>query len=185
MVIKMSRVGKLPIPLPKGVELRLEGNRVTVKGPKGELSREIDREMRIEQADGEVRVVRPSDQPRHRAMHGMTRTLVSNMVQGVSEGFTKTLEMQGVGYRVQMQGRDLLIAVGFSHPVQVSPPEGIEFEVDGTSKIIVKGINKELVGQVAADVRKIRPPEPYKGKGIRYAGEYVRRKAGKAGKAAH
>lgn len=184
----MSRVGKLPIPLPKGVELRVEGTRVTVKGPKGELSRDIDPDMRIEQLDGEVRVFRPSDQPRHRAMHGLTRTLVYNMVQGVSEGFTKTLEMQGVGYRAQMQGRDLVLlvlAVGYSHPVQVSPPEGIEFEVDGTSRIIVKGINKELVGQVAADVRKVRPPEPYKGKGIRYAGEYVRRKAGKAGKAAH
>lgn len=184
-MIKMSRVGKLPIPLPKGVELRVEGTLVTVKGPKGELSRDIDPDMRIEQLEGEIRIVRPSDQPRHRAMHGLTRTLVYNMVQGVSEGFTKTLEMQGVGYRAQMQGRDLVLAVGYSHPVQVSPPEGIEFEVDGTSRIIVKGINKELVGQVAADVRKVRPPEPYKGKGIRYAGEYVRRKAGKAGKAAH
>jgi large subunit ribosomal protein L6 len=141
--------------------------------------------MRVEQQDGQVIVSRPSDQPRHRAMHGLTRTLVDNMVKGVSEGFSKSLEMQGVGYRAQMQGTDLVLAVGFSHPVQVVPQPGIEFEVEGTSKIIVKGINKEQVGQVAADVRKIRPPEPYKGKGIRYVGEYVRRKAGKAGKATH
>jgi large subunit ribosomal protein L6 len=181
----MSRVGKNPIPVPQGVEVRIDGANVTVKGPKGELSRELNPEMRVEQSDGQVTVSRPSDQPRHRAMHGLTRTLVANMVSGVSTGFTKTLELQGVGYRAQMQGRDLVLAVGFSHPVQVAPPPGIEFEVDGTTKIIVKGINREDVGQTAADVRKIRPPEPYKGKGIRYQGEYVRRKAGKAGKATH
>ncbi len=180
----MSRVGKNPIAVPKGVDVRIDGQTVTVKGPKGELSREILREMSIEQADGQLLVSRPSDQQRHRAMHGLTRTLVDNMVRGVSEGFSKTLEMQGVGYRAQMQGNDLQLSIGFSHPVNVPPPTGIEFNVEGTTRIIIKGINKEQVGQVAADIRKIRPPEPYKGKGIRYLGEYVRRKAGKAGKAA-
>jgi large subunit ribosomal protein L6 len=175
----------MPIPIPQGVEVRIDGARVTVKGPKGELSRDLDPEMQIDETDGQVVVSRPTDQPRHRAMHGLTRSLVANMVVGVSEGFTKTLELQGVGYRAQMQGQDLVLAIGYSHPVNVSPPPGIEFEVEGTSKIIVKGFNREHVGQVAADVRKIRPPEPYKGKGIRYAGEYVRRKAGKAGKATH
>lgn len=179
----MSRVGKAPIELPKGVEVKVEGTTVTVKGPKGELSREIVREMKVEQSDGVLQVVRPSDQPRHRALHGLTRALIANMVKGVSEGFQKTLEIQGVGYRAQMEGKTLVLALGYSHPVNVAPPEGIEFEVDGTSKVVVKGINKQAVGQVAADVRKIRPPEPYKGKGIRYEGEYVRRKAGKAGKA--
>jgi large subunit ribosomal protein L6 len=174
----------MPIVVPRGVEVRVEGTLVSVKGPKGELSREVNAEMRLEQEDGQITVSRPSDQPRHRAMHGLTRALVNNMVQGVSEGFSKTLEMQGVGYRAQMQGNELVLAVGYSHPVNVLPPPGIEFEVEGTSRIIVKGINREQVGQVAADVRKIRPPEPYKGKGIRYLGEYVRRKAGKAGKAA-
>jgi large subunit ribosomal protein L6 len=175
----------MPIVVPKGVDVRVDGVNVTVKGPKGELSREINPEMKLEQNDGQIVVSRPSDQPRHRAQHGLTRALVNNMVQGVSEGFTKTLEMQGVGYRAQMQGNELVLAIGFSHPVNVPPPPGIEFEVEGTSRIIVKGINREQVGQVAADVRKIRPPEPYKGKGIRYLGEYVRRKAGKAGKATH
>jgi len=175
----------MPIVLPKGVEVQIQGVEVRVKGPKGELTRQLHREMTVEQADGQLLVSRPSEEPRHRAMHGLTRTLVNNMVTGVSEGFSKVLEMQGVGYRAQTQGKDLVLAIGFSHPVRVSPPEGIEFEVEGTSRIVVRGINKELVGQVAADVRKIRPPEPYKGKGIRYAGEYVRRKAGKAGKATH
>ena len=181
----MSRVGKVPIAVPKGVDVRLEGTRVTVKGPKGELARDIDPEMKVEQADGQLLVSRPTDQARHRAIHGLTRTLVANMVAGVSEGFSKTLEMQGVGYRASMQGKDLVLAIGFSHPVTVPPPPTIEFDVEGTTRIVVKGINKEQVGQVAADVRKIRPPEPYKGKGIRYLGEYVRRKAGKAGKATH
>ena len=176
----MSRIGKMPIPVPSGVEVRIDGTHVTVKGPRGELSRDLDPEMRIEQADGQVIVSRPTEQVRHRAMHGLTRSLVANMVTGVSDGFTKTLELQGVGYRAQMQGNDLVLAIGYSHSVNVPPPAGIEFEVEGTSKIIVKGINREHVGQVAADVRKIRPPEPYKGKGIRYSGEYVRRKAGKA-----
>jgi large subunit ribosomal protein L6 len=175
----------MPIPIPQGVDVRIDGSSVTVKGPKGELSRELNPEMKVEQTDGRLIVSRPTDQARHRAMHGLTRSLVANMVTGVSEGFSKTLELQGVGYRAQMQGRDLMLAVGYSHPVQVPPPPGIEFEVDGTTKIIVKGANREHVGQAAADVRKIRPPEPYKGKGIRYQGEYVRRKAGKAGKATH
>ena len=181
----MSRIGKMPIHLPNDVQVHIEGSQVTVKGPKGELSRSIRPEISVEQADGQLVFSRPSDQPRHRAMHGLTRTLVDNMVKGVSEGFSKTLEMQGVGYRAQMQGTDLVLAIGFSHPVQIPPPPGIEFEVDGTTRIVIKGISKEQVGQTAADVRKVRPPEPYKGKGIRYLGEYVRRKAGKAGKATH
>ena len=174
----------MPIPLPEGVDVRAEGSRVTVKGPKGELVRDISPDMALQQTDGVVLISRPTDQPRHRAIHGLTRSLVANMVAGVSTGFSKTLEMQGVGYRASMQGKDLVLAIGFSHPVTINPPTNIEFEVEGTSRIVVKGINKEQVGQVAADVRKIRPPEPYKGKGIRYVGEYVRRKAGKAGKAA-
>ena len=175
----------MPIPLPQGVDVQIAGSHVTVKGPKGELSRDLDPDMRVEQKDSQLIVTRPSEQPRHRAMHGLTRTLVANMVTGVSNGFSKTLELQGVGYRAQMQGQNLVLAVGYSHPVNVPPPPGIEFEVEGTSKIVVRGINREHVGQAAADVRKIRPPEPYKGKGIRYTGEYVRRKAGKAGKAVH
>ncbi|HVP04418.1 MAG TPA: 50S ribosomal protein L6 [Dehalococcoidia bacterium] len=181
----MSRVGKMPITLPKGVEVRLDGTRVIVKGPKGELTQDLSPDIGVSQENGVVTLTRPTEQPRHRALHGLMRALIANMVTGVSQGFSKTLEMQGVGYRAQMQGKDLVLAIGFSHPVTVPPPKNIEFEVDGTSKIIVKGINKEQVGQVAADVRKIRPPEPYKGKGIRYQGEYVRRKAGKAGKATH
>lgn len=179
----MSRVGKAPIELPKGVEVKIDGSSITVKGPKGELSTDVVPDIKVEQNEGVVQVTRPSDQPRHRALHGLTRALVANMVKGVSEGFQKTLEIQGVGYRAQMEGKTLVLALGYSHPVNVPPPDGIEFEVDGTSKVIVKGINKQAVGQAAADVRKIRPPEPYKGKGIRYEGEYVRRKAGKAGKA--
>ena len=140
---------------------------MTVKGPKGELSREVDPEMRLEVTDGQLLVSRPSDQKRHRAQHGLTRSLVANMVIGVREGYSKALEMQGVGYRAQMQGSDLVLSVGYNHPVQVTPPPGIEFEVNGTTKLLVKGISKEQVGQVAADVRMVRPPEPYKGKGIR------------------
>ncbi|HEY5625845.1 MAG TPA: 50S ribosomal protein L6 [Dehalococcoidia bacterium] len=179
----MSRVGGNPIALPKGVELKIDGSQVSVKGPKGELSWAFQREITFKQEGDQIIVTRPSDQVRHKAMHGLSRTLLANMVTGVTEGFSKTLEMHGVGYRAQMQGKDLEVSVGYTHPVKVSPPEGIEFEVDGTSKIIVRGANKQVVGQAAADVRKIRPPEPYKGKGIRYEGEYVRRKAGKAGKA--
>jgi large subunit ribosomal protein L6 len=181
----MSRVGKVPIAIPSGVEVRIEGAKVTVKGPKGELSRDLDPEMKLNLSDGVLTVDRPSDKPRHRSAHGLTRTLIQNMVSGVTEGFAKTLELQGVGYRAQMQGPNLVLAVGYSRPVEVPPPPGIEFEVEGTSRVTVKGISKEDVGQAAADVRKVRPPEPYKGKGIRYVGEYVRRKAGKAGKAIH
>jgi large subunit ribosomal protein L6 len=175
----------MPITLPKGVEVRLDGTRVIVKGPKGELTQDLSPDIGVSQENGVVTLTRPTEQPRHRALHGLMRALIANMVTGVSQGFSKTLEMQGVGYRAQMQGKDLVLAIGFSHPVTVPPPQNIEFEVEGTSRIVVKGINKEQVGQVAADVRKIRPPEPYKGKGIRYLGEYVRRKAGKAGKATH
>ncbi len=163
----------MPIPVPQGVDVRIDGSHVSVKGPKGELSRDLNPEMRIEQSDGLIIVSRPTDQQRHRAMHGLTRTLVANMVTGVRDGFSKTLELQGVGYRAQMQGRDLVLAVGYSHPVQVPPPEGIEFEVEGTTRIIVRGVNREHVGQTAADVRKIRPPEPYKGKGVRYRDEVI------------
>jgi large subunit ribosomal protein L6 len=179
----MSRVGKQPIPLPQGVEVDVKGTHVIVKGPMGQLERDVEPDVSISLNDGQIIVARRSDQPRHRALHGLTRALLANMVKGVSEGFAKTLELQGVGYRAQMQGSTLVLAVGFSHPVEVAPPPGIEFEVDGTSKVIVRGINNEDVGQAAADIRKVRPPEPYKGKGIRYEGEYVRRKAGKAGKA--
>jgi large subunit ribosomal protein L6 len=181
----VSRIGKMPIDVPKGVEVHIEGSRVTVKGPKGELRRELVPDMKIEISDGVVTVKRPSDQPRHRSAHGLTRTLIQNMVTGVSEGFAKTLELQGVGYRAQMQGPTLVLAVGYSKPVEMTPPAGIEFEVEGTTRVTVKGISKEDVGQAAADVRSVRPPEPYKGKGIRYLGEYVRRKAGKAGRAIH
>ena len=179
----MSRVGKAPITIPSGVEVRIKGSHVTVKGPKGELSRDLVPEMKLSLSDSVLTVARPSDSPRHRSAHGLTRTLIYNMIVGVTEGFAKTLELQGVGYRAQMQGPSLVLAVGYSRPVEVAPPPGIEFEVEGTSRIVVRGISKEDVGQAAADVRKVRPPEPYKGKGIRYVGEYVRRKAGKAGKA--
>ncbi len=179
----MSRVGKVPITIPSGVEVQVKGAHITVKGPKGELSRDLIPDMKLNLSDGVLTVERPSDNPRHRSAHGLTRTLIANMVTGVNDGFAKTLELQGVGYRAQMQGSSLVLAVGYSHTVEVPPPPGIEFEVEGTTRVTVRGINKEDVGQAAADVRKVRPPEPYKGKGIRYLGEYVRRKAGKAGRA--
>ena len=179
----VSRVGKVPIAIPSGVEVQIKGAHITVKGPKGGLSRDLIPDMKLILSDGVLTVDRPSDQSRHRAAHGLTRTLIANMIAGVSEGFAKTLELQGVGYRAQMQGQSLVLAVGYSHTVEVPPPPGIEFEVEGTTRVTVRGINKEDVGQAAADVRKVRPPEPYKGKGIRYVGEYVRRKAGKAGRA--
>jgi large subunit ribosomal protein L6 len=153
-----------------------------VKGPKGTLEREIHPEMTVEQADGELRVTRPSDEPRHRALHGLTRTLVNNMVVGVTAGFTKALEISGVGYRAQLQGDKLVLALGYSHPVEVTPPEGISFQVETPTKLSISGADKELVGQTAAFIRARRKPEPYKGKGIRYAGEHIQRKAGKAGK---
>lgn len=178
----MSRIGKQPIPVPSGVEVVINGNEVTVKGPKGTLTQTFDKDMIIELEDGAIVVKRPSDERRHRSLHGLTRTLIANMVQGVSEGFSKELEIVGVGYRAALKGSDLDLSLGFSHPVIVKPEEGITFEVPAPTKIIVKGIDKQRVGQVAAEIRKIRPPEPYKGKGVRYAGEQVRRKLGKAAK---
>jgi large subunit ribosomal protein L6 len=178
----MSRIGRLPIAVPDGVEVALEGRRVRVKGPLGSLEREIHPEMSVEREDGRISVVRPSDEPRHRALHGLTRTLINNMVVGVTSGFSKNLEITGVGYRAQLQGSKLVLALGFSHPVEVDPPEGIEFRIETPTRLAVFGADKELVGQVAAYIRQQRKPEPYKGKGIRYAGEQVQRKAGKAGK---
>jgi large subunit ribosomal protein L6 len=181
----MSRIGKQPIPVPSAVQVQIDGQSVTIKGPKGELQRDVHADIRLHQDDGKLVVTRPSDSPRHRALHGLTRALVANMVSGVETGFSKTLELQGVGYRAQQMGKNIQVAVGFSHPVDVQAPSGIDLEVEGTTKIHVRGIDKELVGQVAAEIRSLRPPEPYKGKGIRYEGEHVRRKAGKAGKTLH
>jgi large subunit ribosomal protein L6 len=178
----MSRIGRMPIKLPANVELSQEGRLLRVKGPLGTLERQIHPEMQIERTDGEVRVVRPSDEPRHRALHGLTRTLVNNMVVGVTDGFTRGLEISGVGYRAQLQGQKLVLALGYSHPVEVEPPAGIEFRVETPTRLAVFGADKELVGQTAAYIRSRRKPEPYKGKGIRYAGEQILRKAGKAGK---
>lgn len=178
----MSRIGKQPIPVPAGVEVTIEGSDVTVKGPKGTLSQSFDPDMQITLEDGAVLVRRPTDERRHRSLHGLTRTLISNMVVGVSEGFRKDMEIVGVGYRAVLKGTDLDLSLGLSHPMVVPAPEGITFEVPAPTKISVIGIDKQRVGQVAAEIRAIRPPEPYKGKGIRYAGEYVRRKVGKAAK---
>jgi len=178
----MSRIGPMPIPLPSGVEVTRVGTLLRVKGPLGVLERQIHPEMSVEQDDGALRVVRPSDEPRHRALHGLTRTLVQNMVTGVTSGFTRNLEISGVGYRAQLQGSKLVLALGYSHPVEVSPPEGISFQVETPTRLAVFGADKELVGQTAAYIRSRRKPEPYKGKGIRYAGEQILRKAGKAGK---
>jgi large subunit ribosomal protein L6 len=175
----MSRIGRQPIPVPSGVTVAIEPERVTVNGPKGELSERINREMTVEQEDGVLRVTRPTDRGDHRALHGLTRTLVANMVTGVTDGFEKRLEIQGVGYRAQLRGRDLELALGYSHPVSVKAPDGIEFEVPQPTRIIVRGASKQQVGEVAAFIRKQRKPEPYKGKGIRYEGEYVARKVGK------
>ncbi len=177
----MSRIGKLPITVPANVTVTIENNLVTVKGPKGELARQINKDMILKLEDGHLTVERPSDDKEHRAMHGLSRTLINNMVIGVTDGFTKTLEINGVGYRAAKQGENINFTLGFSHPVVKEPPAGITFEVPAPNKIIVKGANKETVGAVAADIRTLRPPEPYKGKGIRYEGEVVRRKAGKAG----
>ncbi len=179
----MSRIGTLPIPVAKNVQLDISGSTVKVNGPKGELVRAFPAGISFTLEDGKVTVVRPDDEKRSRALHGLSRSLLANMIRGVSDGFTKTLELQGVGYRATQTGEKVTLAVGFSHPVEVVPPAGIQLEVEGTSKLHVKGIDKELVGQVAANIRKVRKPEPYKGKGIRYLGERVRRKAGKAGKA--
>ncbi len=178
----MSRIGRLPISLPDGVEITQDGHRVRVKGPLGQLERELHPQMTLERENGTLRVVRPSDEPRHRALHGLTRTLVNNMITGVTTGFTKNLEISGVGYRAQLQGTKLVLALGYSHPVEVEPPPGIEFRVESPTRLGVFGADKELVGQTAAFIRSKRKPEPYKGKGIRYAGEQILRKAGKAGK---
>ena len=178
----MSRIGRMPIPLPDGVEVIQDGGHLRVKGPLGTLERTIHPEMKLEREDGALRVVSPTDEPRHRALHGLTRSLVSNMVTGVTTGFTKTLEISGVGYRAQLQGPKLVLALGYSHPVEVDPPAGIEFRVETPTRLGVFGADKELVGQIAAYIRSQRKPEPYKGKGIRYAGEQILRKAGKAGK---
>src|SRR6201997_148976 len=175
----MSRIGRQPIPVPSGVTIAIEPGRVIVNGPKGELSERIHRDITVEQADGELRVSRPTDRGEHRALHGLTRTLIANMVQGVTAGFEKRLEIQGVGYRAQLRGRDLELALGYSHPVSIKAPDGIEFEVPLPTRIVVRGASKQQVGEVAALIRKQRKPEPYKGKGIRYEGEYVARKVGK------
>jgi len=175
----MSRIGKLPIPVPTGVDVFIEPALVRVKGPKGELAQVISREMTVEQEDGTIVVKRPTERGEDRALHGLTRSLVANMVEGVTSGFTKTLEIQGVGYRASMRGTDLELNVGYSHSVVKKPPQGITFEVPAVTQVVVKGIDKQKVGQVAAEIRAVRPPEPYKGKGIRYEGEYVRRKVGK------
>ncbi len=180
----MSRVGRSPISLPKGVQVSIDGQRVRVKGPKGEIQRDFDPQMKIQLQDGQVTVARSSDHRRVRSLHGLTRALLANMVEGVSAGFRKSLEVVGVGYRAELQGNDLALQVGFSHLVKYPAPQGIAFSIEQGNRIIhVDGIDKELVGEVAAKIRAIRRPEPYKGKGIRYLGEYVRRKAGKAGKA--
>jgi large subunit ribosomal protein L6 len=179
----MSRIGKLPITVAKGVQVDIDGSTVKVKGPKGELTREFPRGVSFSQEDGKLSVARENDEKHTRALHGLSRSLLNNMVVGVSDGFTRTLELQGVGYRVAQSGEKVTLNVGYSHPVEVAPPPGIQLEVDGNTRLHVKGIDKELVGQVAANIRKVRKPEPYKGKGIRYLGERVRRKAGKAGKA--
>ncbi len=175
----MSRIGRKPIPVPTGVTVVVEPELVRVNGPRGELFERVPRDIAVEHDDGELRVSRPTDRAEHRALHGLTRSLVANMVEGVTSGYEKRLEIQGVGYRALLKGRDLELALGYSHPVPIKAPEGIEFEVPVPTRVIVRGISKQLVGEVAANIRKRRPPEPYKGKGIRYEGEHVVRKVGK------
>ncbi len=175
----MSRIGRAPIPLPSGVKVEIEPELVRVNGPKGELSERVPRDIEVAQDGEQLVVTRPTDRGEHRALHGLTRSLVANMVHGVTGGYEKRLEIQGVGYRAQLRGKNLELAVGYSHPVPIEAPEGIEFEVPQPTRIVVRGISKQLVGETAAIIRKQRPPEPYKGKGIRYEGEYVQRKVGK------
>jgi large subunit ribosomal protein L6 len=175
----VSRIGKQPIPVPDGVEVAIEPELVRVKGPRGELSERVARDIEVTQEDGQLVVRRPTDRGEHRALHGLTRSLIANMVQGVTEGFEKRLEIQGVGYRAQLRGSAVELSVGYSHTVTVQAPDGIELEVPAPTQIVVRGISKQAVGEVAARIRKVRPPEPYKGKGIRYQGEYVARKVGK------
>ena len=179
----MSRIGRLPIPIPQGVDVRIDGLTVTVKGPKGQLTQTFPEGVTIAVEDGKIVVRRVSDNRRHKAFHGLTRALLANMVEGVTKGFEKKLEIEGVGYRAELQGQELVLWVGYSHPVRIQPLPGITFEVDKSGRnITVKGKDKQVVGEMAARIRRVRPPEPYKGKGIRYAGEVIRRKAGKAGK---
>ena len=178
----MSRIGKQPISVPSGVEIKIDGNTVNVKGSKGELSQTFSDSLNIKQEDGSIVVERKDDERETRALHGLTRSLIHNMVIGVSEGFEKKLELVGVGYRAQLKGKDLDLSLGYSHPVVFKAPEGVVFEVPSATQITIKGIDKQVVGQLAAEIREIRPPEPYKGKGVRYEGEYVRRKLGKAAK---
>ena len=179
----MSRVGKKPIEVPAGVTVTIaEDNTVTVKGPKGELTQSFNKDIKIEQEGNVITLTRPSESKEHRTIHGTTRALLANMVTGVSEGFSRTLELVGVGYRAQLQGKKLVLNVGYSHPVEFTPEEGLEIEVPSNTKVTIKGINKERVGALASNIRDVRPPEPYKGKGIRYEGEFVRRKEGKTGK---
>jgi large subunit ribosomal protein L6 len=178
----MSRIGRLPIPVPSGVDVTIDGRQVTVKGPKGTLSRALHPDMTISREDGTLVVTRPTEQKTHKQLHGLTRTLVNNMVVGVTDGYRKGLEITGVGYRASKVGEKLQLNLGYSHPIEIDPPQGISFEVENPTRLAVIGIDKELVGQVAARVRAMRKPEPYKGKGVRYAGEQIRRKAGKAGK---
>lgn len=180
----MSRIGRLPIAVPEGVDVRVSGRTVEVKGPKGLLVREVHPDMQVAVAGGAVTVVRPTDQRQHRALHGLTRALIANMVRGVTQGYRVDLEIHGVGYRATRQGRQVVLQVGYSHPVEITPPEGIEIEVPQPNRLSVVGTDKEIVGRTAASIRRIRPPDPYKGKGIRYAGERLRLRAGKAGKAA-
>jgi len=175
----MSRIGRKPVPVPDAVTVEIAPGNVAVKGPKGELRQTLSPEMKVEQEDGVVTISRPTNRGEHRALHGLTRSLIANMVEGVTDGFEKRLEIQGVGYRAALKGKKLELALGFSHPVAIEAPEGIDFEVPQPTEIIIKGIDKQLVGQVAADIRKRRPPEPYKGKGIRYKDEQVLRKVGK------
>ncbi len=175
----MSRIGRKPIPVPDGVEIKIEPDLVSVKGPKGELSERIPRDITVAREGAELIVTRPTDRGEHRSLHGLTRSLVANMVEGVTEGYQKTLEIQGVGYRAALSGSKLTLALGYSHPVEINAPEGISFDVPQPTTVIVKGISKQVVGEIAARIRKSRPPEPYKGKGIRYQGEHVIRKVGK------
>ena len=175
----MSRIGRKPVPVPEAVTVEVAPGNIAVKGPKGELTQTYSQDMTVELTDGVVTVARPTDRGEHRALHGLTRSLIANMVEGVTDGFEKRLEIQGVGYRAQLKGKDLELALGYSHPVPIKAPDGIEFEVPQPTRIVVKGNSKQLVGEIAANIRKKRPPEPYKGKGIRYEGEYVARKVGK------
>lgn len=177
----MSRIGKLPVPIPAGVEVKLNENEISVKGPKGTLNRCLHEDIIVNVEEGQILVTRPSDEKKHRALHGLTRALIANMVDGVTKGFEKSLDLVGVGYRAAKQGNKLVLTVGYSHPVEFEPESGLEFEVPAPNKIIVKGIDKEKVGMLAANIRAVREPEPYKGKGIKYSTEVIRRKVGKAG----